>query len=136
MRCERQGASGGLRRGLGDRGAGGPGIERNIPQKGVGCHTTSIAGVFGAAAAASRLLRLTSDQTAHALGLAASQASGINEYLYNGSSAKTLHCGWSAYAGLVAARMAQGGMTGPQSVFEGRSGLLPWRFGCAFVKRH
>lgn len=89
-----------------------------------GFHTTSIAGVFGATAAACRLLRLTSEQTAHALGLAASQASGINEYLSNGSSAKTLHCGWSAYAGLVAARMAHGGMTGPQSVFEGRDGLL------------
>ncbi|MBU2285656.1 MAG: MmgE/PrpD family protein [Gammaproteobacteria bacterium] len=89
-----------------------------------GFHTTSIAGVFGAAAAAARLLRLTPTQTAHALGLAGSQASGINEYLSNGSSAKTFHCGWSAHAGIVAATMASAGMTGPASVFEGRDGLL------------
>lgn len=89
-----------------------------------GFHTTSIAGIFGATAAAARLLGLTTAQTAHALGLAGSQAAGINEYLSNGSSSKTLHCGWSAQAAMVAATMAQAGMTGPMSVFEGRDGLL------------
>ena len=89
-----------------------------------GYHTTSIAGVFGAAAAAARILRLSSEHTAHAIGLAGSQASGINEYLSNSSSAKSMHTGWSAHAGILAAVMAQAGMTGPMSVFEGRDGLL------------
>jgi 2-methylcitrate dehydratase PrpD len=89
-----------------------------------GFHTTSIAGVFGAAAAAARLLGLSAECTAHALGLAGSQAAGINEYLSNGSSAKAMHTGWSAHAGIVAARMAQAGMTGPMTVFEGRDGVL------------
>jgi 2-methylcitrate dehydratase PrpD len=89
-----------------------------------GFHTTAIAGVFGAAAAAASMLRLAPSQTAHALGLAASQAAGINEYLSNGSSAKSVHVGWSAHAGIVAATLAGGGMTGPSSVFEGRDGLL------------
>ncbi len=89
-----------------------------------GFHTTSIAGVFGAAAAAARMLRLGPDATAHAIALAGSQASGINEYLSNGSSAKSLHTGWSANAGIVAACLAGSGMTGPMSVFEGRDGVL------------
>ena len=89
-----------------------------------GFHTTSIAGVFGATAAASRLLGLSAEQTAHALGIAGSQASGINEYLSNGSSAKAIHTGWAAHAGIVAAHFAGAGMTGPMSVFEGRDGLL------------
>ena len=89
-----------------------------------GFHTTSIAGVFGAAAAAARLLRLTPGETAHALALAGSQASGINEYLSNSSSAKSLHTGWAAHAGILAAILAQSGMTGPASVFEGRDGML------------
>lgn len=89
-----------------------------------GFHTTSIAGIFGATTAAARLQGLNVAQTAHALGLAGSQACGINEYLSNGSSSKTLHCGWSAQAALVASTMAQAGMTGPMSVFEGRYGLL------------
>ena len=89
-----------------------------------GFHTTSVAGVFGAAVAAARLLGLSAERTAHAVGLAGSQASGINEYLSNGSSAKALHTGWSAHAGIVAARLAQAGMTGPMTVFEGRDGVL------------
>ena len=89
-----------------------------------GFHTTSVAGVFGAAAAAARLYRLSPRQTMHALGLAGSQAGGISEYLSNGSSAKSFHTGWSAYSGIVAARLAQAGMTGPESVFEGRYGVL------------
>lgn len=89
-----------------------------------GFHTTAIAGVFGAAAAAARTLALGAEQTTHALGLAGSQAAGINEYLSNGSSAKSFHAGWSAHAGIVAAAMARAGMTGPASVFEGRDGLL------------
>jgi 2-methylcitrate dehydratase PrpD len=89
-----------------------------------GFHTTSVAGVFGAAVAAARLLGISAERTAHALGLAGSQASGINEYLSNGSSAKALHTGWSAHAGIVAARLAQAGMTGPMTVFEGRDGVL------------
>jgi 2-methylcitrate dehydratase PrpD len=89
-----------------------------------GFHTTSIAGTFGAATAAARLLGLDAERTAHAIGLAGSQASGINEYLSNSSSAKSVHTGWSAHAGIVAATLAQAGMTGPMSVFEGRDGVL------------
>jgi len=89
-----------------------------------GFHTTSIAGVFGAAAAAARLMSLDAARTTHALGLAGSMASGINEYLSNGSSAKSVHTGWSAHGGIVAATLAAAGMTGPVSVFEGRDGLL------------
>lgn len=89
-----------------------------------GFHTTSVAGIFGAVTAASRLLQLDAERTAHAIGLAGSQASGINEYLSNSSSAKSMHPGWSAHAGIVSATLAQAGMTGPMSVFEGRDGIL------------
>ena len=89
-----------------------------------GFHSTSIAGIFGAVTAAARLLGLDAERTAHAIGLAGSQASGINEYLSNSSSAKCVHTGWSAHAGIVSATLAQAGMTGPMSVFEGRDGIL------------
>jgi len=89
-----------------------------------GYHTSSIAGVFGAAAAAGKLLGLSASQLTFALGLAGSQASGINEYQSNGSSSKILHTGWAAYGGIVAAYLAQAGMTGPLTVFEGRLGLF------------
>lgn len=89
-----------------------------------GYHTSSVAGVFGAAAAAAKLLGLAPEQITFAIGLAGSQASGINEYQSNGSSSKILHTGWAAYSGIVAAYLAQAGMTGPLTVFEGRLGFL------------
>lgn len=89
-----------------------------------GYHTTSIAGIFGAAAAAGKLLGLGEGQMVHCLGLVGSQASGINEYLINSSSSKIVHPGWAAHAGIVAAYLSRAGMTGPDSVFEGKQGLL------------
>lgn len=89
-----------------------------------GYHTSSTAGVFGAAAAAGKLLGLNAQQLMHAMALSGSQASGINEYQTDGTSSKILHTGWAAHAGIVAAYLARAGMTGPATVFEGRLGFL------------
>jgi len=89
-----------------------------------GFHTSSIAGVFGAAAAAGKLLNLNESQMVHAIGLAGSQASGINEYQSNGSSSKMLHIGWAAHSGMVGTYLARAGMTAPCTIFEGRLGLF------------
>jgi 2-methylcitrate dehydratase PrpD len=89
-----------------------------------GYHTTSVAGVFGAAAAAAKLLGLDETRICHAIALAGSLASGINEYQADGSSSKIVHTGWTAYSGIVAAELARAGMTGPASIFEGRLGFL------------
>lgn len=89
-----------------------------------GFHTTSVAGVFGATAAAARLLCLNPEQTTHAFGLAGSQVCGVSEYLSNGSSSKSFHPGWAAFSGIVAANLARAGMTGPATVFEGRYGTF------------
>lgn len=89
-----------------------------------GFHPTSVCGVFAAAAVAARLRRLSPEQTANALGIAGSQASGLMEYLADGSQTKPLHAGWAAHAGITAAALAAHGATGPASVLEGRFGLL------------
>jgi 2-methylcitrate dehydratase PrpD len=51
-------------------------------------------------------------------------ASGIIEYLADGSWTKRLHPGWAAQSGLRAAKLAQQGFVGPHSVFEGTHGLF------------
>jgi 2-methylcitrate dehydratase PrpD len=86
-------------------------------------HPTALAGVFGAAAAASKLRRLTEDQVVDAFGISGSQAGGIIEYLTDGTWTKRLHPGWAAHAGIVAAVLAECGMRGPETVFEGAHGL-------------
>jgi 2-methylcitrate dehydratase PrpD len=86
-------------------------------------HPTDIAGGFGAAAAAARLGGLTEDQLVRAFGLCGSQASGIIEYLTDGSWTKRLHPGWAAHGGVVATLLARSGFSGPESVLEGEHGL-------------
>ncbi len=86
-------------------------------------HPTSLAGSFAAAAAAGKLRGLSEDQLVHALGICGSQASGIIEYLVDGSWTKRLHPGWAAHAGAVATVLAQSGFTGPETVFEGTHGF-------------
>jgi 2-methylcitrate dehydratase PrpD len=89
-----------------------------------GFHPTGVCGAFGAAAAASRLLGLSVRQTTDAFGIVGSFASGLLEYLSDGSATKPLHAGWAAQAGIHAAYLARAGAAGPASVLEGRFGLV------------
>lgn len=88
-----------------------------------GLHPTGIVGPFAAAATASRLLSLDPARTAHALGLAGSEAAGLRQGSHDGSWAKRLHPGWAAQAGILAALLAARGFTGPAEVLEGGYGL-------------
>ncbi|HXJ51371.1 MAG TPA: MmgE/PrpD family protein [Burkholderiales bacterium] len=87
-----------------------------------GWHITSTCGVFGATAAAAKLLRLDERQVASALGLAATQASGLVEML--GSMARVLNAGFAARNGLAAARLASEGFEGPRAPIEGLRGFV------------
>ncbi|WP_411152474.1 MmgE/PrpD family protein [Streptomyces sp. A30] len=89
-----------------------------------GFHPTGVCGVFGAAAAAARIRGLDGAMTAHALGIAGSMASGLLEFLADGSETKRLHAGWAAQAGIAAARLAAHGATGPATVLDGARGFL------------
>jgi 2-methylcitrate dehydratase PrpD len=86
-------------------------------------HPTALAGTFGAAAAAGKLYGLSEDEMVRAFGICGSQASGIIEYLADGSWTKRLHAGWAAHAGVVAALLSRGGFTGPETVLEGEHGF-------------
>jgi 2-methylcitrate dehydratase PrpD len=86
-------------------------------------HPTAIAASFAAAAAAAKLRGVPEAQLTHAFGICGSQASGIIEYLADGSWTKRLHPGWNAHAGVVAVALARAGFTGPASVLEGEHGL-------------
>jgi 2-methylcitrate dehydratase PrpD len=87
-----------------------------------GWHCTSSIGTLGAAAAASRLLRLGPDATVHALGIAASSACGLKENL--GSMVKPLHAGMAAHHGVMAARLAKSGFVSSVQAIEGPQGYL------------
>jgi 2-methylcitrate dehydratase PrpD len=88
-----------------------------------GWHATSACGAFAAALAAGTLLGLAPRALTSALGLAGSFAGGVMEFLEDGSAVKRLHAGWAAHAGVLAATLAAGGVSGPATVLEGRFGF-------------
>jgi len=88
-----------------------------------GWHCTKVGGVFGAAAAAASLAKFDAATCAHALSIAASDASGTMEYDQSGGEIKRFHAGLAARSGLQAVKLAQFGLTGPTEIIEGRRGV-------------
>jgi len=85
-------------------------------------HPTGVLGPVAAAAACASLRGLTPDQTAHALGIAASQSAGLIANF--GTMTKPYHAGRASHAGLMAARLAQQGFTAGADVLEHPKGLM------------
>jgi 2-methylcitrate dehydratase PrpD len=88
-----------------------------------GFHPTAVFGALAAAGGVGAALGMSPAPIASALGIAGSMASGIIEYLAEGTWTKRMHAGWAAQSGLRAALMARGGFVGPRTVFEGAHGV-------------
>jgi 2-methylcitrate dehydratase PrpD len=91
-----------------------------------GWHPTSLFGVFGAAAAASRLLRLGPEVLVRAWGHCLSLAGGSMQFSQeaDGADVKRLHAGIAARNGIFAVEMARAGVGAPEAVFDGRYGVF------------
>ena len=89
---------------------------------GRGWHPSAVFGVVAAAAAVSALRGLTREQSAHAIGIAASLAGGVIANF--GSMTKPLHAGLAAEGGITAAELAQAGLTASPDALDGKAGLL------------
>lgn len=89
-----------------------------------GYHPTATCGIFGAAAAAGRILGMDADGIESAFGIALSQAAGSMQFLADGAWTKRSHVGQAAQNGLMCAVMAQEGFKGPKEAFEGKWGFL------------
>jgi 2-methylcitrate dehydratase PrpD len=87
-----------------------------------GWHLTGVCGPFGAAAACASLLKLNTEQSAWALGLAGTQGAGLWAFNADGTMSKRLHAGKAAHSGVLAAELAQLGFTGPTQIYETEDG--------------
>src|SRR2546425_3613164 len=87
-----------------------------------GWHATSSIGTLGCTATAARVLGLPPDQARHAVGLAASLASGVKENF--GTMTKPYHAGHAARNGVLAALLARDGVTASESALDGKQGFL------------
>jgi 2-methylcitrate dehydratase PrpD len=88
-----------------------------------GFHPTAVFGALASAGAVGAALALPAHVITSALGIAGSMASGIIEYLAEGTWTKRMHAGWAAQSGLRAALMARGGFLGPRTVLDGTHGF-------------
>jgi len=97
----------------------GPRVGRCMgPQHiGQGWHSGATVGVFSAVSGAAAALRLSAEQTVHALGIAGTQSSGLMAAQY-GAMVKRMHAGRAAQSGLYGALLAEAGFTGIVDVFE------------------
>src|SRR5690348_16493886 len=82
-----------------------------------GWHSGATVGVFSAAAGAAAGLKLSPEQTVHALGIAGTQSAGLMAAQF-GAMVKRMHAGRSSQSGLYGALFAQQGFTGIVDVFE------------------
>lgn len=89
-----------------------------------GFHGTAITGTFGAASLSARLLGMSPDEVATAIGISGSLTSGSTEFSASGAWTKRLHAGHSSRNGMFAAYLAREGFTGPHSAIEGKRGFL------------
>lgn len=89
-----------------------------------GFHPTAVLGSLAASFAVGVAVGASAKDLKNALGIAGSTASGIIEYLGDGSWTKRMHAGWSAQAGLRAALMGRAGFLGPRAVLEGEHGFF------------
>ncbi|MGZ8156982.1 MAG: MmgE/PrpD family protein [Burkholderiales bacterium] len=88
----------------------------------LGWHPTGPYGTIGATCTAARLLKLSREQTMHAMGIAASEACGIQKNF--GTMTKPLHAGLAARNGVFAALLAQRGFTADPDALGGEQGFL------------
>ncbi len=87
-----------------------------------GFHSTGTIGVFGAAAAASKLLGMAPEEIRHAIGIAASKSAGIRAAF--GTMTKPYHAGAAGENGVVAARLARLGYKTDPDALDGRWGFF------------
>jgi 2-methylcitrate dehydratase PrpD len=87
-------------------------------------HSTATNGTFGAAACAAKALGLDAQGVQRALGLAGTQAAGLNTFFESGDMTKSLHPGKAAFNGILSAQLAQLGTTSPPTILEHPKGYL------------
>lgn len=86
-----------------------------------GWHLTGTLGSIAAGAACARLLGLDEQQMVHALGIATTQAAGMQQN--RGTMCKSFHAGKAAANGVIAALLAEQGFDSSDEIIEGKRGF-------------
>ncbi|MBB5498836.1 MmgE/PrpD family protein [Paraburkholderia sp. MM5384-R2] len=99
------------------------GVATRLPPVASGWAYTALFGLFGATAAAGKLMKLDAERMGHALGIAYAQAAGNSQCMPDAALTKRMQPGFAARTGVLSATLAAAGITGTTNTFEGRHGL-------------
>lgn len=94
------------------------GMCAGVPHHLRGFHPTGTHGCLCAAAASASILKLSDQQSTHALAIGATQAAGLFSAVHAGAMAKRMHAGRAAQSGVYAGLLAEQGFTGSPDVLE------------------
>jgi len=97
-------------------------IREPVPLHQKGWHPTAVRGAIAAAAACAKLRHLSPEKSQTALAIAASMAGGLVANF--GSLTKSFQVGRAAQSGVLAARLADAGLTASPDALEHPSGFL------------
>jgi 2-methylcitrate dehydratase PrpD len=86
-----------------------------------GWHLTGTLGTIAAGVAGGKLLKLDPQRLTYAMGIAATQAAGMQQN--RGTMCKSFHAGKSAANGVLAALLAERGFDSTQEIIEGKKGF-------------
>jgi 2-methylcitrate dehydratase PrpD len=86
-----------------------------------GWHLTGTLGTIAAGAACGKLLKLDRQRLTYTLGIAATQAAGMQQN--RGTMGKSFHAGKAASNGVLAALLAERGFDSTQEIIEGKKGF-------------
>jgi 2-methylcitrate dehydratase PrpD len=104
-----------------------PDIRETLPgktQPAAGWHLTPLYAFISSAGAAGRILGLDEERMVNALGIGYHQSAGNGQCVLDGAMTKRMGPGFAARGGLMAALMAEKGITGAPNVFQGEDGLF------------
>lgn len=99
----------------------GIGFNKDARYYSIGWHATATLGIFGATAAVGRLFGLTESQLVNALGIAASESSGLKGNF--GTMVKPLHAGRTGAKAFFAAQIAKRGYISNPAIMESSEGF-------------
>ena len=91
---------------------------------------STVMGVLAATAASGAVMGLSSDRIAHAFSIASMQCCGTMNVIHSvGGDLRAMYAGFPAKGAVLAALLAQKGVTGVPGIFEGEHGILDVYFG-------
>jgi 2-methylcitrate dehydratase PrpD len=103
-------------------------------QREIGLLRSTVCGIFGATAAACKVMKMGKQQVIDAFGIALSQVGGTKQAITDSALTKRVQPAFMTRAALLSALLAKRGITGCKNVFEGRYGYFNLYWGGDYVR--